>query len=133
MADKPDDIDESVSMPDSVSLKPPFDPNSLTTEEKIQVMKSIFTYHPGQFVRNLLNENGYIHMIGINLNGTKLYGVMYEKHQFQFETNASLKPIGFQKDPDDKPLSQERKTDIDESIHKGIKKHQKDYCIQTKS
>jgi hypothetical protein len=57
---------------------------------------------------------------------------MYENHQFQFETDASLKPIGFQKDSDDKPLSKERKTDIDESIHRGIKKHQKDYCIQNK-
>jgi len=137
MADKPDYNDDEIEhIEESIGFKPevpmpgpmppkPFDPDDLTDEEKIKVFHSLFTYHPGQHVRNLLNERGYVHMVGVNLNGVRLYGVIYEKHKLVFSTAIELKPIGFQKDVEDKPLSKERKTDIDESIHKGIQKHHK--------
>jgi hypothetical protein len=132
MADKPifdDDIERieesiglNVPMPGPMPPKP-FNPDDLTKEQKIEVFHSLFTFHPGQHVRNLLNERGYVHMVGVNLNGVRLYGVIYEKHKLVFSSAVELKPIGFKKDIDDKPLSKERKTDIDESIHKGIQKH----------
>jgi len=131
-------IDESIGLSDRPNVPMPgpmpprpdddpqqyFDPEQLTNAEKIKVLESMFKYHPGQHVRNLLNENGYVHTIGLTIDGRRIYGVIHTNQNFQYYTAAEIKSYGFQEKKDAKAS---KRTDIDEStIKQSFLKQQQD-------
>lgn len=86
---------------------------TLTNEEKLEMLDKIFDIHLDSRVRNRHLEDGIVEMVGIDYRGVQ-YLVRYKDHKLVWENDQTIKKTKFEDENNNgnQEIGQKIKTDI---------------------